>query len=121
MQRAAEVIRLKKISLLIFPEGGRTEDGVLQPFKDGAAYIAIRAGVPLVPMVILGARESLPYGGAVVLSANVTLRILKPIDTTQFVLKDRGRVTDQMRELILAELTAGHEAPAELTANSSPS
>jgi 1-acyl-sn-glycerol-3-phosphate acyltransferase len=108
MQLAAEVIQQKKISLLIFPEGGRTEDGVLQSFKDGAAYIAIRAGVPLVPMVLIGARDSLPYGAGVVLSADVTLRILKPIETTSFTAKDRGAVTDQLRQLIANELSNGN-------------
>jgi 1-acyl-sn-glycerol-3-phosphate acyltransferase len=110
MQLAAEVIQQKKISLLIFPEGGRTEDGILQPFKDGAAYIAIRAGVPLVPMVIIGARDALPYGAGVVLSGNVTLRILKPIETTSFTAKDRGAVTDHLRELVLSELNPKSDA-----------
>ena len=50
MQTAAEVMQNRKISLLIFPEGGRSHDGRLQPFKEGAAYIAIRAGAPLVPV-----------------------------------------------------------------------
>lgn len=113
MQRAAEVIQKKKVSLLIFPEGGRTEDGALQPFKDGAAYIAIRAGVPLVPMVIIGAREALPYGAGIVLSGNVTLRILKPIETTNFTPKDRGAVTDHLRELILSELKLNSYTEAE--------
>jgi 1-acyl-sn-glycerol-3-phosphate acyltransferase len=107
MQLAAEVIQKKKISLLIFPEGGRTQDGVLQPFKDGPAYIAIRAGVPLVPMALIGVRDSLPYGRGVVLSADVTLRILKPIETTSFTTKDRGAVTDQIRQLIANELSDG--------------
>src|SRR5436305_5450820 len=53
MQRAADVIQQKKISLLIFPEGGRSHDGILRPFKEGGAYIAIKAGVPLVPLVMI--------------------------------------------------------------------
>lgn len=47
LQLAAETIQRKKISLLIFPEGGRSSDGKLQEFKEGSAYIAIKAGVPL--------------------------------------------------------------------------
>lgn len=104
MQVAAEIIQEKKISLLIFPEGGRSHDGVLQPFKEGGAYIAIRAGVPLVPAVLLGTREVLPYGGGIVRSGEVTLRILPPIETAGLTLKDRGRVTEQIRQLISAEL-----------------
>ena len=104
MLRAAEVVKERNVSLLIFPEGGRTRDGALQSFKEGAAYIAIRAGVPIVPMVLIGAREALPFGTAVVLSAEATLRILKPIETKQYTLKDRGRVTDHLRDIISEHL-----------------
>lgn len=118
MQIAAEVIQTKKISLLIFPEGGRSHDGKLRPFKEGGAYIAIRASVPLVPMVLLGTREVLPYGGGVVKPGNVTLKILQPIDTTKLTLKDRGSVTDQLRERILHELESAGTREAVLTESS---
>jgi 1-acyl-sn-glycerol-3-phosphate acyltransferase len=106
MQLAAETIQRKKISLLIFPEGGRSHDGELQPFKEGGAYIAIRAGVPVVPIAINGTRELLPWGSGVVLSGNVSLRILKPIETTDLSLKDRARLTERVRTLIAQELGA---------------
>jgi 1-acyl-sn-glycerol-3-phosphate acyltransferase len=112
MQLAAEVIQTKKISLLIFPEGGRACDGVLQNFKEGGAYIAIRAGVPVVPMVLIGTRLVLPYGGGVVLPGTVKLRILKPIPTAGLTLKERGPLTQQLRELIARELRA-EVVPAE--------
>src|SRR5437879_2755137 len=57
LSRAAEIIREKSISILIFPEGGRSEDGELRPFKEGAAYIAIKSGVPLEPVAIGGTRR----------------------------------------------------------------
>ena len=104
MQLAAEVIQQKKISLLIFPEGGRSHDGILRPFKEGGAYIAIKAGVPLVPLVMIGTRKVLPYGAGIVQSGEVTLRVLKPIDTRNLTLKDRATVTNQLRERILNEL-----------------
>ncbi len=104
MQIAAETIQRKKISLLIFPEGGRSEDGQLQAFKEGGAYIAIRAGAPLVPLVVIGTREVLPYGSGVVQPGAVTLRILKPIETRQLALKDRSAVTAQLHTSILKEL-----------------
>lgn len=110
MQLAAETIQRKKISLLIFPEGGRSRDGVLRPFKEGGAYIAIRAGVPVVPLVMLGTREVLPYGCGVVKSGEVTLRILEPIETKHMTLKDRGVLTERLRNLIASELT--EHAPA---------
>lgn len=104
MHLAAETIQRKQISLLIFPEGGRSHDGVLRPFKEGGVYIAIKAGVPIVPMVIIGSREILPYGGGVVQPGDVTLRILEPIETAGLSLRDRGAVTERLRELILREI-----------------
>lgn len=106
MQLAAETIRQKKISLLIFAEGGRSHNGALQPFKEGAAYIAIRAGVPLVPVAITGTRKLLPWGSGIVLAGSVRLQILKPIETTQLSLKDRGMLTEQVRTLISDALTS---------------
>ena len=104
MQLAAETIQQKGISLLIFPEGGRSHDGQLQPFKEGGAYIAIRAGVPVVPIAISGTRELLPWGSGIVQSGCVKLRILKPIETTHLNLKNRAMLTEQVRRLIAQEL-----------------
>ena len=104
MQLAAETIQRKRISLLIFPEGGRSHDGELQSFKEGGAYIAIRAGVPVVPIAISGTRELLPWGSGVVLSGSVSVRILTPIETADLSLKDRGMLTEQVRTLIAQEL-----------------
>jgi 1-acyl-sn-glycerol-3-phosphate acyltransferase len=110
MQLAAETVQSRKVSLLIFPEGGRSHDGVLQPFKEGAAYIAIRAGVPAVPVAIIGTERILPFGSGVVVPGSVTLRILPPIDTGGLTLKDRGKLTDRVRALIAHELDQGSAA-----------
>ncbi len=100
MQLAAETIVRRHISMLIFPEGGRSLDGVLQPFKEGAAYIAIRAGAPIVPLVLIGTHDVLPMHSSIVRPGRVTLRILPPIETAGLTLKDRGRLTEQLHELI---------------------
>ncbi len=51
-------------SLVIFPEGGRSPDGWAQPFKGGAAYLAKRTGLPVVPVHIKGTGQILPKSGA---------------------------------------------------------
>ena len=114
MQLAAETIQRKAISLLIFPEGGRSHDGVLRPFKEGGAYIAIKAGVPVTPLVMIGTRDVLPYGGGVVESGTVTLRVLQPIETANMALKDRGELTERVRDLIASELDVA-ESRSELS------
>jgi 1-acyl-sn-glycerol-3-phosphate acyltransferase len=110
MQRAAETIQTKKISLLIFPEGGRSHDGAMRPFKEGGAYIAIRAGVPAVPVAIIGTRAVLPYGAGLVRPGPVMLKILEPIETARLVLKDRGTLTEQLRTLIAEEAYGGQKS-----------
>ena len=98
---AAETIQKRSVSLLIFPEGGRSEDGVLQPFKEGAAYVAIKAQVPIVPMALVGTREILPMGGATFRAGRVTLRIGDPIPTEGLTSRDRQALTQRVREQIV--------------------
>lgn len=101
MTLAAQVVREQKISLLIFPEGGRSRKGEMRPFMEGAAYIAIRAGVPLVPIGLQGTREVLPYGSGNIRGGAVILRIGDPIPTDQATLRDRVHLTELLRERII--------------------
>jgi 1-acyl-sn-glycerol-3-phosphate acyltransferase len=108
LQLAAETIQKKKTSLLIFPEGGRSHDGALAAFREGGAYIAIRAGVPVVPLVLLGGSRVLPYGGGVVKSGKIVMRILPPIETAGLSPKDRGTLTKRVRDLLLEHLDSSN-------------
>src|SRR5882757_5128228 len=99
---AARAIQERAISLLIFPEGGRTLTD-LQPFKEGAAYIAIKAGVPLVPLGLRGTFAILPRGSINVRSGRATLFVGDPIPTKGLTLRDRGALTEQLHQRV-AEL-----------------
>ncbi len=105
MTLAADSIRTRNISILIFPEGGRSHDGVLQPFKDGAAYIAIKAGVPIVPLAISGTHEILAMHSATFHRGAVTLRIGDPIPTEGLTLHDRKSATEIARTSVSALLS----------------
>ena len=107
MTRAGMIMREHRVSLLIFPEGGRSQDGGLQPFKEGAAYIAIKAQAPLVPVALLGTRKILPYGSAVFHAGRVQLRIGQPIPTEGLTLRDRGALTAAAHEQIADMLGTG--------------
>jgi 1-acyl-sn-glycerol-3-phosphate acyltransferase len=104
MTTAAEMIRTRGISMLVFPEGGRSHDGALRPFKDGAAYIAIKAGAPIVPVALIGTREALPFGSGRIRPGHVTLRIGELIDTTALTLRDRSAVTERIRTQVVEML-----------------
>jgi|SRR5579863_1872418 len=104
MTGAGKIMRERGVSLLIFPEGGRSHDGVLQPFKEGAAYIAIKAQAPLVPVAVMGTREILAMGSAVFHAGRVRLRIGRPIPTEGLTLRDRKALTEAAHEQIAAML-----------------
>jgi 1-acyl-sn-glycerol-3-phosphate acyltransferase len=102
ISEGAKQIREKRISVLLFPEGGRSETS-LREFKEGAAHIAIRAGVPLVPVGITGARNILPMHSMHVIPGTIRLRIGDPIPTAGMGPRDRGPLT-QLALAKVAEL-----------------
>jgi|SRR5579885_323755 len=104
LSRAADMIEEQGTSLLIFSEGGRAMDGQLGDFKEGAAYLAIKAQAPLVPIALIGTREILPMGSGVIHPGRVTLRLGSPIPTEGMTLRDRQRLTDSARSQIAAML-----------------
>lgn len=95
MSEGAKHIAERKISLLLFPEGGRSPVG-LRDFKEGAVYIAIKAGVPIVPMALVGMREKLPMHSIHIKSGRVTLRIGDPIPTYGMKLADRAELNQKI-------------------------
>jgi 1-acyl-sn-glycerol-3-phosphate acyltransferase len=107
MTRAGRIVRERGVSLLIFAEGGRSRDGALRPFKEGAAYIAIQAQAPLVPVAVIGTREILPMGSAVFHAGRVRLRIGNPIPTEGLTLRDRKALTAAAHEQIADMLETG--------------
>ena len=78
--------------MLLFPEGGRSPDG-LREFRDGAAYIAIKAGVPLLPIAIVGMRPLLPMGSIHIRRGSVVLRVGDPIPTAGLKPSDHTELT----------------------------
>ena len=100
LTQAAQLVREHGISLLIFPEGGRSPDGALHPFKEGAAFIAIKAGVPVVPVALIGTRRILPMGSATFGRGPVRLRIGDPISTADLTSRDRQSLTEAVRDRI---------------------
>ncbi|PXF56231.1 MAG: 1-acyl-sn-glycerol-3-phosphate acyltransferase [Deltaproteobacteria bacterium] len=80
VQKAAE--RLKKgTPIVIFPEGTRSPDGRLMPFKVGGILIAIKAGCPIVPVAISGSHKVLPKGSIRVRPGRIKVIIGLPVQT----------------------------------------
>ncbi len=81
------------VPLVVFPEGGRCADGRVQPFMSGAAYIAIKAEVDIVPMAIVGTYEALPMNHFHIRPGKIELVVGDPISTTALTLHDAEKLT----------------------------
>ena len=93
------------MSLYIFPEGSRTPDGELKTFLAGAAYLAIRAQVPVVPIALSGVYDLLPMHASHFFPCEVTLAACEPIDTAGMTIRQTDELTERIRTAI-AEMLA---------------
>jgi 1-acyl-sn-glycerol-3-phosphate acyltransferase len=96
--------------LFVFPEGSRTPNGQLQPFLSGAAYLAIRAQLPLVPIALSGVYELLPIHTHHFFPGELSLTVGEPIETKGMTLRQADSLTAQLRETIEKMKQAGNEA-----------
>jgi 1-acyl-sn-glycerol-3-phosphate acyltransferase len=114
LNRAIKVLK-SGMPLFIFPEGGRTKDGQMQPFMKGPAYIAIRARAPLVPMALIGTYELLPIHTHHFRPRPIKLVIGKPIDPAAYTIRQADELTARLRSEIL-QLYQMHARPGDLAA-----
>ncbi|MEN6621811.1 MAG: lysophospholipid acyltransferase family protein [Smithella sp.] len=87
-------------SIMSFPEGTRSSNGI-QAFKQGVFYLAIKSGIPIVPVSIVGSGEIMPKRSLKVTPGKVKLIIDKPIDTKSFTLESRSELIDKVRKVII--------------------
>ena len=84
-------------SVIIFPEGTRSRDGALHSFKAGGMVLAIKSGVPLVPMAISGSYHVLPKGKLLARSGRINIRLGDPIETKNYNLKQKKELAERLR------------------------
>jgi len=87
-------------SVIIFPEGTRSKDGKLQDFKAGAMVLAIKSGVPIVPVAILGTYDILPKGKLLLIPGKVQIRVGRPIETKNYSSRDKHKLAQVSQEAV---------------------
>jgi 1-acyl-sn-glycerol-3-phosphate acyltransferase len=86
--------------LVVFPEGGRSLTGELGPFMSGPAFMAIRAGVPLIPMALVGTYELLPMHTRHFSPRRLELRVGTPLSTAGRKTREAATLTEELRQAI---------------------
>jgi 1-acyl-sn-glycerol-3-phosphate acyltransferase len=101
VRRASDVIQ-SGLDMTVFPEGTRSRDGRLLPFKKGPFYMAIETGVPIVPVTILGTFEILPKDRFTIRPQTTTLVFHPVVEPSAFA--DRDALIAAVRERIASAL-----------------
>ncbi len=102
LEKAIESIHYGQ-SFLIYPEGTRSPDGRLQDFKKGTAMMAIKAGVPLVPVACSGAHRVMQKRSLRITPGEIIVEFLEPINAAEYTVEQREALTQRLHD----ELAAG--------------
>jgi 1-acyl-sn-glycerol-3-phosphate acyltransferase len=92
------------VSVLIFPEGTRSRDGHIQPFKKGGFVLAVDSGVPIVPIVITGTRSIMAKGSFRIIPGKVRVIIHQPIQTSPYTRETKEALMESVRRVICDSL-----------------
>jgi 1-acyl-sn-glycerol-3-phosphate acyltransferase len=107
MMDACEKTLAQGNSIMMFPEGTRSRTGELQPFKTGAFELALRTRRPILPIAIEGTSNALPKRGFVLRGRHpIRVTVLDPIPFERFGHLDAKKLTEDVRAVIAAHLSA---------------
>lgn len=104
LSRAAARMVRERLTVFIAPEGTRSRDGALQPFKKGAFHLARVSGAPVVPMLIDGAAALHPKGAWFTRPGRVRVRFLPPISTAGLSVEGLGAFTETVHGAVVEGL-----------------
>jgi 1-acyl-sn-glycerol-3-phosphate acyltransferase len=103
VEKATEAMKEGQ-SFLIYPEGTRSPDGRLQEFKKGAVVMAIKAGVPIVPMACSGAHRIMEKHSLVIHPGEIVVEFLPPIDASQYSFEERDVLNQKVHDAMAVAL-----------------
>ena len=103
VEKAAAAMREGQ-SFLIYPEGTRSPDGRLQPFKKGAVVLAIKAGVPIVPVLCSGAQRIMAKRSLRIYPGEIQVEFLPPIEASKYTWEERDALMQRVYEAMAAGL-----------------
>jgi 1-acyl-sn-glycerol-3-phosphate acyltransferase len=108
LERCRQTLR-NRVSVMIFPEGTRSTTDAMLPFKDGAFRLAIKTGMPILPLALVGTRDALAKHDWRFGRADAHVRVLPPVEVAGHTLKTVDALKEKVRAMI-------EEARAEMRA-----
>jgi len=103
------------LSFLVYPEGTRSSDGRLLPFKKGTFLMAIEAGVPIVPVSVVGAHKIMRKGEWAIHPGEIVVKFHPLVDASRYTLEQRGELLERVQAAVAAGLPEDQQPAA--TAN----
>ena len=97
-------------SVMTFPESTRSRDGEIKAFKQGAFYLALKSGVPVIPITIIGSGQIMPKRSLRVRPGKIRLIIDKPVETKNYTVDNRRELIDKVRRIIIKNYDEWREA-----------
>lgn len=104
IQRAAQMMKEKGYSFLIFPEGTRSRDGQLQAFRRGGFFLALESGASIIPITIKGTFELMPRGSFFCRPGEIEVYFHPPISVEGFNFSNLPKLIDLVRQTIASRL-----------------
>lgn len=108
MKALGEFVRAHDLSVCMLPEGTRSRDGRLLPFKKGIVHLAVQTELPVVPMVTVGAAGAWNKGQWVLRPRDIHVYFLPPVDTSSWSLDETDRHLEDLRNVFV------HALPPEM-------
>ncbi|NOX38824.1 MAG: 1-acyl-sn-glycerol-3-phosphate acyltransferase [Calditrichaeota bacterium] len=113
LNQGEQLLKEKHLSLLAFPEGTRSPDGTIRAFKKGPFVVAIKTGLPILPLTIIGTNRVLPKKSLWIRPGRVTLIIHPPVDPSGYTFDTRDQLVEVVRNIIIKGYEAHHAVVSE--------
>ena len=101
LNKAKESMKKTPRSIIIYPEGTRSIDGSIKPFKKGGLVMAMNMGVPVVPIAMCGTRDAMQKNVLRLSKYPLELRIGRPIETSKIEYEKRNEFVDEVRDSVI--------------------
>ena len=105
MKKLSDFVKAKGLSIWIWPEGTRSLDGKLIPFKKGFVHLALATGLPVVPVMVHGAHKVWPAKTMQFYPGEVKVEVLDPIDTKDWNRNSIDEHVEQVKSIMSEALS----------------